>query len=89
MTCLNSRQKSHLKNPSVLPNSSQRLKSFHRHGMPVLCYRQDMQDILTCMIRFSGHPSFPDKPPFETAVALLAAPIDKLRDLFVTFPDDA
>jgi len=34
------------------------------------------------------HPSAPDKPPFETAVGLLSAPIDKLMDLFRSFPDE-
>ena len=29
-----------------------------------------------------SHPSAPSKPPFETAVGLLAAPIDHLADLF-------
>jgi len=32
------------------------------------------------------HPSAPDKPPFETVVGLMQAPIDKLLDLFTTFP---
>lgn len=35
-----------------------------------------------------SHPSAPDKPPFETVVGLMAAPIDKLRDLFTAFPDE-
>ncbi|KAK9235761.1 hypothetical protein V1525DRAFT_390170 [Lipomyces kononenkoae] len=33
-----------------------------------------------------SHPSAPNKPPFETAVALLTAPIDKLKDMFKKFP---
>ncbi|EGE05865.1 hemerythrin-like protein [Trichophyton mentagrophytes] len=33
-----------------------------------------------------SHPSAPNKPPFETAVGLLAAPIDKVADLFRSFP---
>ena len=36
----------------------------------------------------SAHPGAPDKPPFETIVGLLTAPIDKLRDMFETFPSD-
>ncbi|KLO15214.1 hypothetical protein SCHPADRAFT_825155 [Schizopora paradoxa] len=32
------------------------------------------------------HPSAPDQPPFETVVGLMQAPIDKLLDLFKTFP---
>ncbi|KFY21560.1 hypothetical protein V493_07297 [Pseudogymnoascus sp. VKM F-4281 (FW-2241)] len=35
-----------------------------------------------------SHPSAPDKPPFETVVGLLAAPIDHLADLFRKFPDE-
>jgi hypothetical protein len=35
-----------------------------------------------------SHPSAPNKPPFETAVGLLAAPIDKLADIFRRFPKD-
>lgn len=33
-----------------------------------------------------SHPSAPDRPPFETAMGLLAAPIDKLMDMFRKFP---
>jgi len=35
-----------------------------------------------------SHPSAPDKPPFETVVGLMAAPIDHLADLFRKFPDN-
>ena len=34
-----------------------------------------------------AHPDAPDKPPFETVTGLLLAPIDKLRDLFRSFPE--
>ncbi|KAJ5660957.1 uncharacterized protein N7484_000329 [Penicillium longicatenatum] len=33
-----------------------------------------------------SHPSAPDKPPFETAIGLLTAPIDHLGDLFRSWP---
>ncbi|KAK7691560.1 hypothetical protein QCA50_004959 [Cerrena zonata] len=33
-----------------------------------------------------AHPSVPNKPPFETLVGFLAAPIDKLKDAFASFP---
>ena len=36
-----------------------------------------------------SHPSAPDKPPFEAVAGLLAAPIDHLRDIFRSFPDDS
>ncbi|CAO3574515.1 unnamed protein product [Mortierella alpina] len=34
-----------------------------------------------------SHPNAPDKPPFENVAGLMAAPLDKLRDLFNKFPD--
>ncbi|KAI0020509.1 hemerythrin HHE cation binding domain-containing protein [Xylariomycetidae sp. FL0641] len=33
-----------------------------------------------------SHPSTPEKPPFETAVGLMMAPIDKVMDVFRKFP---
>jgi hemerythrin superfamily protein len=35
-----------------------------------------------------AHPNAPDKPPFETVVGLLTAPLDKLKDVFRSFPDE-
>jgi len=35
---------------------------------------------------YRAHPNAPNKPPFETVAGLMAAPIDKLRDLFEKFP---
>ncbi|PMD22457.1 hypothetical protein NA56DRAFT_570169 [Hyaloscypha hepaticicola] len=35
-----------------------------------------------------SHPMAPDKPPFETVVGLMTAPIDHLADLFRKFPDE-
>jgi len=35
-----------------------------------------------------SHPNAPDKPPFETVVGLMAAPLDKLTDMFRKFPKD-
>ncbi|KAF8883419.1 hypothetical protein BD779DRAFT_1443967 [Infundibulicybe gibba] len=35
-----------------------------------------------------AHPSAPNKPPFETLAALMAAPMDKLKDLFTKFPTE-
>lgn len=33
-----------------------------------------------------SHPMAPDRPPFETVAGLIAAPIDKLSDMFRKFP---
>jgi len=35
-----------------------------------------------------SHPSAPNKPPFETVAGFLAAPIDKLQNLFESFPSE-
>ncbi|KAF8070169.1 hypothetical protein FPV67DRAFT_1412816 [Lyophyllum atratum] len=35
-----------------------------------------------------AHPSAPNKPPFETLVGLMAAPLDKLKDAFAKFPTE-
>ncbi|KAK6355604.1 hypothetical protein TWF696_004703 [Orbilia brochopaga] len=35
-----------------------------------------------------SHPSAPDKPPFETVVGLMTAPMDKLADMFRKFPQN-
>lgn len=34
-----------------------------------------------------SHPSAPDRPPYETVVGLLTAPMDHLADLFRKWPD--
>lgn len=34
-----------------------------------------------------SHPSAPDRPPYETAVGMMATPIDKLMDMFRRFPE--
>jgi hypothetical protein len=34
-----------------------------------------------------SHPSAPSKPPFETVVGLMAAPMDHLGDLLRKFPE--
>jgi hypothetical protein len=33
-----------------------------------------------------SHPMAPDKPPFETVAGLMAAPLDKIGDMFRKFP---
>jgi hypothetical protein len=33
-----------------------------------------------------SHPNAPNKPPFETVIGLMTAPIDHLEDLFRKFP---
>ena len=35
-----------------------------------------------------AHPGIPDKPPFETVMGLLTAPVDQLADLFRRWPEN-
>ncbi|EGN94571.1 hypothetical protein SERLA73DRAFT_188542 [Serpula lacrymans var. lacrymans S7.3] len=35
-----------------------------------------------------AHPMAPNKPPYETLVGFMAAPIDKLKDYFASFPTE-
>lgn len=35
------------------------------------------------------HPSAPSRPPFETAIGLATAPIDRLADVFRKWPENA
>lgn len=35
-----------------------------------------------------SHPNAPNKPPFETLVGLMTAPVDKLLDAFESFPKE-
>ncbi|RJE25442.1 hypothetical protein PHISCL_02198 [Aspergillus sclerotialis] len=60
---------------SITPEESERLaKSFGRTKM---------------FVPSRSHPSAPNKPPFETAVGLMTAPIDHLADLFRKWPEEA
>lgn len=34
-----------------------------------------------------AHPSAPDRPPYQTAVGLITAPLDYLQDLFRKWPE--
>jgi hypothetical protein len=36
----------------------------------------------------SAHPNAPNRPPYETLVGFLQAPIDKLKDVFAKFPTE-
>ncbi|KAJ9249298.1 hypothetical protein DTO207G8_6805 [Paecilomyces variotii] len=43
---------------------------------------------MKALVPSRSHPSAPNKPPFETAVGLLMAPIDHIADFFRKFPDN-
>ena len=35
-----------------------------------------------------AHPNAPDRPPYQTAVGLITAPLDYLQDVFRKWPDE-
>ena len=35
-----------------------------------------------------SHPKAPIRPPFDTAIGLMVAPLDRIKDLFRKFPDN-
>lgn len=76
---------------------SQHIEEEEKHDLPALEKALDPKDSESMTKSFGrtkmflptrSHPHAPDKPPFETVVGLLTAPIDHLRDLFRKFPDD-
>lgn len=75
----------------------QHIKEEENHDLPALEKALTGDDTATMASSFErtkmfvpsrSHPSAPDKPPFETVAGLLAAPIDRLMDLFRRFPKD-
>jgi hypothetical protein len=81
---------------SLMNDLSKHIKDEEEHDLPML------EDALTddesnglankfertkMFVPSRSHPLAPRKPPFETAVGLMAAPIDRLSDIFRRFPD--
>ncbi|OBT74901.1 hypothetical protein VF21_06090 [Pseudogymnoascus sp. 05NY08] len=82
---------------ALMSNLSDHIKEEEEQDLPALDNKLSAEDSASMAKSFSrtkafvpsrSHPSAPDKPPFETAVGLLAAPIDHLADLFRKFPDE-
>jgi hypothetical protein len=74
------------------------MKEEEEHDMVALenaLQEPDSQNLVTKFNRTKkfvpsrSHPSAPSKPPFETVVGLMAAPMDHIADLFKQFPDEA
>ncbi|KAJ5243842.1 hypothetical protein N7489_003938 [Penicillium chrysogenum] len=81
---------------SLMKNLSEHIKEEETHDLPRLEEALSAEDSQTHARSFGrtkmfvpsrSHPTAPDKPPFETAVGLLTAPIDRLADLFRKWPD--
>jgi len=80
---------------ALMEDLSQHIKEEESNDLPKLeesLSREESEDLTKSFGRTKmfvpsrSHPSAPDKPPFETAVGLLTAPIDHLADLFRSWP---
>ncbi|KAK4208560.1 hypothetical protein QBC37DRAFT_431773 [Rhypophila decipiens] len=82
---------------SLWSSLSKHIKEEERQDLPALEKHIDSDVSMSMANSFQktkhfvptrSHPSAPDKPPYETAVGLLTTPMDKLMDMFKTFPKD-
>ncbi|KAJ5944824.1 hypothetical protein N7516_004992 [Penicillium verrucosum] len=80
----------------LMENLAEHIKEEESDDLPRLEQALSQEDSESCSKSFGrtkmfipsrSHPSAPDKPPYETAVGLLTAPIDHLADLFRKWPD--
>jgi len=81
---------------ALMKDLNQHIKEEEESDLPALESAMDTTDSEAMAKSFGrtkafvpsrSHPSAPSKPPFETVVGLLTAPIDHLGDLFRKFPD--
>ncbi|KAM7198891.1 hypothetical protein V8F20_005958 [Naviculisporaceae sp. PSN 640] len=82
---------------SLWSSLSKHIKEEERQDLPALEKHIDTEASMKMAKSFQttkhfvptrSHPSAPDKPPYETAVGLLTTPMDKLMDMFKSFPKD-
>jgi len=80
---------------TLMSNLSQHIKEEEQDDLPALEKALTDDESESVAKSFSrtkmfvptrSHPNAPDKPPFETVVGLMAAPIDRLKDMFSKFP---
>lgn len=83
---------------TLMKDLREHIKEEEEHDLVALEDRLAMEDSESMVKSFErtkmfvpsrSHPSAPDKPPFETAAGMLAAPIDHIMDLFRKFPKDS
>jgi len=81
---------------SLMEDLSQHIKEEEQDDLPALekaLANADSESLANSFERTKmfvptrSHPSAPDRPPFETAMGMLAAPVDKLMDMFRKFPE--
>ncbi|KAJ5503314.1 hypothetical protein N7463_006188 [Penicillium fimorum] len=82
----------------LMDNLSKHIKEEELNDLPKLEEALSQEDSESYAKTFSrtkmfvpsrSHPTALDKPPYETAIGLLMAPIDHLADLFRKWPDTA
>ncbi|ORX34470.1 hemerythrin HHE cation binding domain protein [Kockovaella imperatae] len=82
---------------ALMSNLSEHIKEEEHDDLPKLEEHISREDSASVAKEFQrtkkfvptrSHPSAPDKPPFETVVGLMTAPMDKLQDMFRKFPKD-
>ncbi|GAD96773.1 conserved hypothetical protein [Paecilomyces variotii No. 5] len=97
-------QNTNVSNPQFIPiikdlmdNLSQHIKEEETHDLIKLEEALSTEESesmskqfgrMKALVPSRSHPSAPNKPPFETAVGLLTAPIDHIADFFRKFPDN-
>ncbi|KAJ9655865.1 hypothetical protein H2201_008712 [Coniosporium apollinis] len=83
---------------SLMDDLSQHIKEEETHDFPALEQAMSASESEKLATTFSrtkmfvpsrAHPTAPRKPPFETALGLLTAPIDRIGDIFRKFPKEA
>jgi len=79
----------------LMAELSKHIEEEERDDLPALEKYLDADETQTLAEKFGrtkmfvptrSHPSAPDKPPFETVLGLMAAPLDKLGDMLRKFP---
>lgn len=82
---------------SLMEDLSKHIKEEEEDDLPILEKTLNSSDSESMARSFGrtkafvpsrSHPSAPNKPPFETVAGLMAAPIDRLADMFRKFPDE-
>ncbi|RAK98478.1 hemerythrin domain-containing protein [Aspergillus ibericus CBS 121593] len=78
-------QSLHPTSEEFIPNMSALEKTLHKDesGRMVSSFDRTKRFVPT-----RSHPAAPDRPPFETVVGLMAAPVDRLMDLYREFPEE-
>jgi hypothetical protein len=82
---------------SIMDDLAEHIKEEERDDLPALENALSTEDSERLAKSFGrtkafvpsrSHPKAPNKPPFETVIGLMTAPLDHLGDLLRKFPDE-